>query len=107
MTVGADVSSAQSGADNSLLVAEGLNGIAEDFVTACDDADALFSGTPKVEGMAAFQSEYQNFMDSVQVQAEEISDNIHDAAGEIGAADEVNRSEFSSPETEIPNLCIY
>lgn len=94
-TIGADVSGAQSEADNALAIAEGLKGMTEDFSTSCEDAHSMFNGEPAVTGMDGFEVEYKSYMDEVQVQATDISDNIHAAGGEIGTTDDENREDFS------------
>lgn len=94
--ISSDVPSSQSGADNTLSIADGLKGISEDFVTTCEDAENLLNGKPKVTGMDNFQVEYQTFMDSVQVQATDISDNIHASAGEIGNTDNENSENINA-----------
>ncbi|GAB3709849.1 hypothetical protein [Nocardiopsis oceani] len=88
--VEADIPSGQAGADNALTIAEGLKGMSQDFKTICDEADSMFSGEPAVDGMPEFQSEYQHYMDSVQSQANDISDNIYSSASIIGNTDADN-----------------
>lgn len=104
MEIGADVPRAQAGAEDALAIGEGLRKIAEDFITVCDDAEAMFEGEPTVKGMGEFQSEYQHFLEGVQSQGEAIAENIEDSAGEIGGTDEQNREEFNNNDFGHHNL---
>ncbi|MBE3000918.1 hypothetical protein IDM40_19800 [Nocardiopsis sp. HNM0947] len=94
MTTGANVPEAQTGADAALEVADGLRDLADDFDTLCEETHTLLSGEPEVTGMNDFQVEYKSYMDSVQSQADDIADNIHGAAGEIGGTDEENQDDL-------------
>ena len=57
--------------------------------------------------MAEFQSEYQSYMNSVQSQAIDISDNIYSSAGEIGETDERNREGLASTSPTDPNALAF